>query len=573
MKYFNYIILFTFLVLLGGCNHFLEPEKDGSLDEKDIWSETRRTFGFLNDAYNNLPSHYNRISGAMLASASDEAIHTDAISNIKGFNNGTWGPYFLVENVWNNNYEGIRKVNKFLENVGSLKIPEDHSTTEGSGEDLIQTRDRMIGEAYFLRAYFHFELMKRYGDVPYLRNTLTPDEAKEVTRDSYDLCMQYLLDDCDSALVRLPDEYHDRAGSISGFNKRKDLGRATVGAVNALKSRALLYWASPLNNPNGDRSRYLAAAKASREVIDGRMYRTMPYRPGTGVTDMSVVSTFFVQYHRELIFSTRYYDNVSIERDNAPLTMGGRGLTSPTQNLADMFGMANGMSIDEPGSGYDPENPYLNRDPRFYMTFAHNGMEFTVNDKTDTIRTHLGGKDAAGTYKTATKTGYYLNKFLSPEAVWDGRSNSVMRTSVLFRYPEVLLNYAEALNEAYDTPQDSVYIVLDEIRSRAGLSPFRITRGQDKETMRKIIQNERAVELAFEEHRFFDVRRWRLLDDPVEKDKYTNIYGMKIMRDGDSYSYEKELVEKRVFEEKMYRYPIPQSELLKAPNIQQNSGW
>jgi hypothetical protein len=576
MKIFNYFFGAVLLLSLAGCDDFLDPAKDGKLEDKDVWeTQTRYSFGILNNAYTNLPGGYNRISGAMLAAASDEACHSDLASDIKGFNNDTWGPYFLIENVWENHYKGIHKVNDFFENIDRVPIPK--QSLDGSSEELIRTRERMKGEAHFLRALFYFELLKRYGGVPLITRTLTPNEAKAVTRQSYDSCMVQIIKDCDSATVRLPERYI-ASGATVGFNEARNLGRVTKIAAMALKSKALLYWASPLNNPTNDKYRYKAAADAAQAVIQSKIPTVLDFYKDQdeSYTDLYVVSQYFPQYNKEIIFSTSYSANTSIEQQNALITTGGKGLTNPTQNLANAFGMKNGKPIGDPTSGYDKTNPYADRDPRFYMTIAHNAADYSLNGKTTKVETFTGGKDAAGTNKTATRTGYYLKKFLSKKAVWDGSSNNVTRTWIYMRYPEVLLNYAEAMNEYSDTPGDSVYIAIELIRKRYrfyGLSPYTIPRGKTKEEMRELIRNERQVELAFEEHRFFDVRRWRLLDDPVQKNNYLNIKGVRITKNGDTFTYEEYPVETRFFLEKMYRYPVPQTERLKAPGIDPNPGW
>lgn len=573
-KYITIGLLFSFL--FAGCDSFLDPEKDGKLGEKDIWNETRRAFGFLNDAYNNLPTGYNRIDGAMLASACDEAVHSDVTSDIKGFNNGTWDSYFPVENVWKNNYEGIRIANRFLEKIDELKMPI-KPTTSGTDDQLIRTRERMKGEAHFLRAYFYFELIKRYGGVPLFTKSLSTEEAQLVKRASFDECIKQIVADCDTAVNRLPEQYKGSSETV-GFDDKKELGRPTTGSAYGLKSRALLYWASALNNPNQDATRYKASADAAQQTIKSAIkYKLMNFEEGESFTDIYAVSPNFAQYHREIIFSTKYNTTVDVERRNTPLSMGGQGLTGPTQNLAEAFGMADGKAIDKQSAAYR-NNPYADRDPRFYMTFAYDGKDFTMNDKTQPIETFEGGKDAVGTYKTATKTGYYLQKLMSKQAVWDGRTNNITRTWVLMRYAEVLLNYAEAMNEYLPTPSaapnDSIYKVVELVRKRAGLSPYKLQTGLSKEEMRKIIRNERRVELAFEEHRFFDIRRWRLLDDPTEKANYLKIEGIHITKDAnDTRTFENYTVENRVFDERMYLYPIPKTEILKAPGITQNPGW
>lgn len=569
MKINKYTIISLLCSLfLSGCDSFLDPAKDGKLDEDAIWKDTRRSFGFLNNAYNFLPTGYNRIGDAMLASGCDEAVHSDVSSSIRGFNDGTWGPYSLVEDVWSKNYDGIRIVNHWLEKADDIVMPT-KPTISGTDVELLRTRERMKGEARFLRAYFYFELVKRYGGVPLMTRRLTMDEAKEVVRASFDDCMEQIVADCDSAVNRLPQKYDGTKGE-EGFSDATQLGRATVGAAHALKSRALLYWASPLNNPGNDQTRYQKAAAAALEALGTKAkYQLKPFGKEESFTDLYAVSSNFKQYHNEIVFSIKYTAGNEFERNNALLTMGGRGLTGPTQNLVDAFGRADGRPMTEA----DKKQPYQGRDPRFAMTIVHNNRKVKMNGRTETVETFEGGKDAVGSYKTATRTGYYLNKLMSDEVVWDGSSNQVTRTWVLIRTAELFLNYAEAQNEFLSSPDESVYEKVEAIRQRAGLNPYALERGMTKEEMRKVIRNERQVELAFEEHRFFDIRRWRLFDDPQEREKLLNIQGIRIRPTEEGEEYETYTVERRVFEEKMYRYPIARNELLKAPGLKQNEGW
>lgn len=581
MKIFSKILLFSLSLSFIACDNMLEPQLDGSLNEDGIWQNNVRAFGFLNNAYNNLPNGYNRISGAMLDAATDDAVCPDPTSTILNFNDGSWGPYNMVENVWNKNYEGIRKVNTFLEKIDSVPIPRT-SNSLGSDETIIRTRERMKGEAHFLRAYFYFELVKRYGGVPLTDKVLTPEEAISISRSSVDECFQFILDDCDSAAARLPRKY-GTSPVIVGYNDAKELGRSTSGAALALKSRAILYWASPLFNKSANADRWKEAADAAKLVLDytlnpdgtgGNMYALNRFTSTINMTELFTTSSVLEQYHKEIIFSTRYLDNSSVEQANAPISFGADGMTNPTQNLVDAFPMKNGKSIDDPTSGYDPKNPYANRDPRLLMTILTNGASFSVNDKSGVVETFDGGADGPGAFRNSSRTGYYLNKFILSYPVWDGRTVNATRTWILFRMAEIYLNYAEARNEAYG-PDAEVYASLKELRKRAGFRPTDIQAGLSQDEMRKVIQNERRIELAFEEHRFFDVRRWRLYDDPAEKERMTSIRGMKIIRneDGTLQYNPANLVRQYDFSEKMYLYPISASELMKNKNLSQNPGW
>tara|TARA_R110001592_G_scaffold361272_1_gene671565 strand:- start:11804 stop:13489 length:1686 start_codon:yes stop_codon:yes gene_type:complete len=560
----------------------LDPELDGTLSEYAVWANNNLAFGFLNNAYNNLPDGYNRISNAMLAAATDDAVCPDPLSNINGFNDGTWSSFKVIDNVWSKNYDGIRKVNTFLEKVDSVPLPK-KSNALGTDESILNTRSRMKGEARFLRAYFYLELVKRYGGVPLTETVLTPDEAVNLSRSSSDACFDFIIAECNSAAQLLPRKYGG-SPSVLGYNEAKDMGRATSGAALALKSRALLYWASPLFNKTNDISRWEKAAEAAKDVMDysvnengsgSKVYSLQRFSANLTLSTLFSTNAVLPQYHDELIFSTDYNNNTTLERQNAPISFGAKGLTNPTQNLVESYPMSNGKVITDPTSGYNPNAPFENRDPRLSMTVLANGTNFEVNDKTGILETFDGGSDGSGAYPNTTQTGYYLQKYIMPFAVWEGRSVSVTRTWVLIRLAEIYLNFAEARNEATG-PDADVYFALRSLRFRAGFKPVYVQPGMTQDEMRQFIQNERRLELAFEEHRFFDVRRWKLFDNPSERENLLTIRGVKITKDASSgnLTYDtNKLVEKRIFSDRMYLYPISESELNKSNVLEQNPGW
>ncbi len=579
MKKIKIIILSGLIILLmPACENYLDPAKDGSLAEEDVWVNTRRSFGILNNAYNNLLGDYHRISEAMLAAGCDEAVHADPASAIKGFNDGTWSKYNLVENVWDNYYEGIRKTNVFLENTANIVLPKDTSEL-GVDITVVRSIDRMIGEAKFLRAYFHFELVKRYGGIPILDKTLSREEAPLVERQSIDSCFRFIFNDCDSAIARLPNAY---TGTLPGFDDAKDLGRTTTWAAKALKARAQLYYASPLFNPENEKSRWQDAYLTAEDILKNGPFSLWNLNASGNMTNLFVVNSSMGLYHREIIFSTSYTSNVTNEKLNTPISYGGRGLTCPTQNLVDAFGMRNGRYITASNSGYDPEDPFTNRDPRLEMTVLKNGDSLNINDRPSRIETFTGGKDAPESDPNASKTGYYLAKLVqqgasssTPVAVWDGQTINTTKTKILFCLPEIIYIFAEGYNEFHNSPSNDVYIYLENIMKRAGLSlPGGAMPNLNQADMREFIRNERRVELAFEEHRFFDIRRWRLMDDPNEREKYTNIEGMRITKNAaGEFTYEIVPVQKRIWEDRMYFYPIPQSEIIRSKKLTQNEGW
>jgi hypothetical protein len=412
----------------------------------------------------------------------------------------------------------------------------------------------MKGEAFFLRAYYHFELAKRWGNIPLVDTVLTNESALKLAQADFTEAVRFIVTDCDSAMLYLQNPLTE---TISNENK----GRATVVSAIALKSRALLYLASPWNNPDNDRLLWKEAADVSLDLItatgSGSKVGLDPSTLTAGMTNLLYIST---PYSKEVLFATGYDNRNDIETYNLPISFSGRGFTNPTQDLIDSFDMLKGKV-------YDPANPYTNRDRRFNLYFYFNAQK-PLATKMDTVYTYVGGKDGIGRSATATQTGYYMRKFtdFSLDITKDNKSR---RAWIHFRFAEILLNYCEAMNEYLDAPDNSIYTQLNKLRNRAGVNTY--TPGSmTKEQMREAIRKERRVELAFEEHRFWDVRRWK------EGNQYFNrpVHGMEITRNNNgTYSYNVVAVENRVYNSRMDWYPIPYKELLKNPNLKQNPAW
>ncbi|MDA9555561.1 RagB/SusD family nutrient uptake outer membrane protein [Pelobium sp.] len=531
---------------------------DGSITGPQVWDNNDYARGVLNNAYFTVAEGFSLDgNGAMLASACDEAVNSNQGSSINILNNGTWSAVRTFDDVYNEMYAGIRKVNLFLENAQKSGIvPIDNLTKM---EDI----ERMRGEAFFLRAYFHFELLKRYGAIPLVTKVLATTDDLNLPRNTYDECVNQISLDCDSAIARLPEWTGDNGTKSPRLWWRSgSKGRATQTAAMALKSRMLLYAASPLNNPGGDLTKWQKAADAAKRIIDLNDHSLL-----TSYTNVFNYSA--AAYNNEVIFATQPSNRNDLEINQAPISYnGGTGRTNPTQDLVDAFGMANGKAILDPTSGYDPNNPYNARDPRLKFTINYNGLLF----KGIPVETFVGGKDGLNNNANATKTGYYMRKFLSESATWNVVSPTNQRRPwVVFRYAEVLLNYAEALNEAQG-PVADVYKYLNAVRQRTGvaLPALLASSGLTKDQMRALIQNERRVELCFEGHRFFDVRRWKLGETLFNKP----VNGMRItVNPNSTLNYTKFQVENRVFTAKNYLFPFSQSDLSRQPALVQNTGW
>jgi len=541
-----------FYILATGA-FFLNACKSGGLEETplNLWTEdyvfdTKDSLGdfakgYLTEIYTNLPAGFNRISSNILDAASDDAISSQNAAAIGRFTNGQITAFNNPDDAWAINYSGIRRANKFLTNVG--KVPFKAS--------MLQEKNYWISEAKFLRAYFYFELFKRYGGVPLIGDkVLGLNDDLNIPRNSAKEVTDYILAQLEEVIST------GRPDPIADGN----LGRATRGAAMALKARLLLYLASPLYNSSaynpGD-SNWQKAADAAKAVMNLNVFSL----------HSSFSTLFTTRKTAEVIFAYQRANTNDVENNNGPVGYAGpvtaNGYTSPTQELVDAFEMKDGKPYTT-SPQYNAANPYLNRDPRFYLTVFHNGFKWLNRN----VETFEGGKDKPGGIATQTKTGYYMRKFMG-----DFTSSSVYSSQThnfpLFRYAEVLLNFAEARNE-YSGPDAEVYKAIEDIRKRAGLSPFTLDAGLTREQMREVIRHERRVEMAFEEQRFWDIRRWKIAEHVLNG----TLHGMKITNNGGTLTYERSDASKVSFDvSKMYSYPIPYDEIIKNSKLTQNQGW
>lgn len=556
MKY-KFWLFFTGMVTIisASCKKdFLDRQISTELTKDEVFSSYARTRDFLIGTYAYLPDGFNRLDNAMLDAATDDAEFTWEGSAIQRYNNGSWNPYINPDDNWNTTYTAIRRTNLYLEQSGNVdlnmyKLNPD-ATAQQTYRNMTADLQRWRYENRFLRAYFYFDLVTRYGGVPLITKTLGLSDSLNLSRNSYDECVQFIVSECDSAAANLGATVTDN-----------DLGRATKGAALALKSRMLLYYASDLNNKGHVKERWIAAAKAAKEVIDLNVYQLEGNYRGLFRSTTS----------KEIIFAHRYAAGNGFERANYPIGYdGGSSGTTPTQNLVDAYEMSDGSAFNWNNPDH-AQHPYDNRDPRLAMTVILNNSQW----KGRAVEAFTGGRDGAGVDR-ATKTGYYLKKYVDENLDLLLNKTSV-HTWILFRLGEIYLNYAEAMNEAYGPDQDpqgfglTAIQAVNKVRDRATVKMPLLQTGQwNTATLRTKIRNERRVELAFEEHRYWDVRRWELgvtlFNSPV--------YGVKITRtNATTFKYERMEVEGRVFQPKMYWYPVPQTEKMKSPALTQTPGW
>jgi starch-binding outer membrane protein, SusD/RagB family len=548
-----FLITILMIPMFWSCEFLNYTESDQySVDQ--IFEYMSRAKWVLNHTYSYLPTDFNSIDGAMRSSASDDAVHVWDISAIQKFNDGSWSPTSTVDAQWGHYYSGIRSANLFLKEGDGLTFP-DIKWNIGY-EDAMQQYVIYSYEARFLRAFYHFELAKRYGRVPLITNVLTLEEVNNVSPSSFDELVNFIVAECDAIIPHLRVSYSGFVGN--------ETGRATRGAAMALKARTLLYAASPLHNSNNEISRWVAAASAAKDLIDqlATTYTPLP----------AYTATFNNLSSKELIFERRVANSRTFEEANTAIGfIGGNTGTCPTQNLVDAYEMKiTGLGINEPGSGYDPDNPYAGRDPRFAMTILHNGSTW----KSLPVEVWNGGQNGPPK-NNATKTGYYLRKYMVESiSLNPANPSTALHVWVIFRYSEVLLNYAEAMNEAYGpdglgpgslsmTAREAVNIV----RARTGVAMPAFADGMSQTEFRTKLRNERRIELAFEDHRFWDLRRWKIGNTT------TIIRGVDITNNQGIMNYTPKVVETRVWNDKMNLYPIPQNELFINKKLVQNQGW
>lgn len=484
---------------------------------------------------------------AMWSSVTDESIYTN--------NDGSWvlqqgqlapDNLGIAGTLWARSYRSIRECNYALSLVNNLPLSAAHKT-------------RLIGELEFIRAFRYQDLIRNYGGVVLMGDKVTDlnsnlQDPSLFKRASLTDCFNYVTAQLDDAASKLP----------LNNDATWALGRATKGAALALKSRLLLYAASPLYNAGT----WPAAAAAAKAVMDLGKY---------SLDQNGYAQLFLTPSSNEIIFERLYYPNTAphtrLELANGPNGYDGWGGNTPLQNLVDDYEMSNGKAITDPTSGYDPQNPYVNRDPRFYATILYNGAPY----RGSTVQVYLpGGKDSnqGPSNWNSSLTGYYLRKFMNDAYPIDNPwSTAGAQPWIYFRYAEILLNYAEAQNEAAG-PDASVYAAINAIRARASVNMPALPAGLSQDQMRAAIREERRIELAFEEHRFYDVRRWKI----AEQTENVPAYGISVTVNAanpSGYTYtQKVALTGRSFQQQHYWLPIPLSEI-QASNGQlaQNPGY
>lgn len=558
MKKYKNLLLALFVALASGCSDMLNIKPTSFISDEAIWEDKVLIDKFVANTYGSMLCGFNRCTAGFgqnwsmswagnmdsatddFASVSDSPIYTqlnkDAI---------TAQSCPFVSEIWIQEYLVIRKCNTIIERVA------------GVDDKVLTAKEklRIDAEARFLRAFCYFDLGRTFGKAPLILKAQNLEEDLLVAPSSFAEIVEFVKDECDLYADNLPLTYPE-----------EEAGHATKGAFLALKSRALLYLASPLDSED-DARKWDDAAVAAQAVMDLHVYEL--YKVGeTPYRSMEFDKT---AANKEVIFERRFSfpeapHNIhmmwSLDAEDAGSWNG----LYPTQNLVDAYETIDGKLIDDPtNTMYDAQDPYSNRDARFYQSIIYNGSTwetYLMSMVTNTVDPSKNGSCKPRLGKA--RCGYGPKKFieeLDPSTnIYGGYAQS--NNWPYFRYAEVLLNYAEAKNESLSVPDESVYNAVNEVRARSNQP--NLPTGLSKEEMRKRIKNERRVELLLEEHRFYDLRRWKdgnVLAEPI--------MGMNIYNNNITLKYEISKVEDRVFTGEHYYLPIPLSEQEKNPLLKE----
>ena len=602
MKTKNIILYLTALLTLSSCQDMFAPADENNRQEDAMYEESKYAAGLLMYGYSRLPY----ATSTQTDVATDDAVTNNTNSNFLNMATGTWAADNDPMSQWNSCKDGIQYVNKFLTIVDKVKW----APSAASKQQMFI--DRQKGEAYGLRALFYYYLLQAHGGyadddqlygVPLLTEPEDGSSDFNQPRALFSDCVKQCFADCDSAMKYLPTDYVDL--SVDEIPaKYKELGAESTGynlvfgsrskglmsgkIAEAIKAQVALLAASPaFRDQSGVTS--AEAAELCANVLkridglngfdkDGSIWYKNHSKLDPSASEMP-----------EILWRADRSKDANQERENFPPTLYGNGRVNPSQNLVDAFPMRSGRPITDPKSGYDPKNPYANRDPRLSDDILYNGVTFRntliitgtyPNDKDESL-------DNINYGNTSTRTGYYMKKLLN-EKVSPLQSSLVEQYHIYprIRYTEMFLAYAEAANDAWGPKADptgvgfTAYDVIKAIRQRAGLGKdeigFDLPEGDayleecaaDQAKMTGLIRNERRIELCFENKRFWDLRRWKM---PLNE----TVKGIMIDRnDEGELSYKVIDVEERKYDSSYQWYgPIPKSEVLKWSNLKQNKGW
>jgi hypothetical protein len=595
-KYILYAGVSASLLSLMSCDKDLDNIKKDVLTDATQWASEANADIAINDVYDQLPNIYDRPENFDHFTDDNDPDHYYSSWRWKqGVIDPASTTYFLCfctpsvgiadidRHNWPGLYQAIRKCNNTMHHLNLNK--QNFSAA---------WYNKRMDELRFHRAFHYSILLQNWGGVPLVTTAQTREDSAALflKRSTFAETLDFIVKSLDTIL--------NNGYLAVKYNKgNPDAGRATLGAALMLKAYMQLVAASPLHNAttypggpdpnkfvifgNEDNTRWATAAASFKKFMDDWGGTGKPYDLSPNDSTIWYESN---EYNSEVIFDRQSVANVagkgsSLEYYGGVVYPLGAYATwgnyNPTQELVDQFFMANGKPITDPTSGYDPQNPYANRESRFYKWIVYDGAPYKMDwmSAVDTVYTRLGvgsKNEIDRGLGDVSNTGYFFKKKLNPPtrpAQYGSGANYIY-----FRYTEVLLGYAEAQNEAAG-PDQSVYDAINKVRARVGLPG--LPAGLSKSEMRDAIRHERRVELCFENKRFFDIKRWRIGEDVMTKD----LHGMEIEKINGVLHYKviglsdppSTTVHPHSFVPKVYMQPIPITTLNQNPNLIQNPGY
>ena len=595
-KITHYTLLFLAASLLfgTGCKKYLSQVPDDRITIEQVFQKKGPSEQYLANVYNYIDDEAEQENVNPWLGNADEVDITWSKYTIYNLNIGNISAGNAIFDRWQYYYQGIRSATYFMNHIdGNAEI------LALNGQQLI---DQYKAEARFLRAYYYFLLMRQYGPVVLVGETEIPADATadamQLPRSPYDDCVNYVSSELDKAAAVLP-----LVPTNNGQESDVEYGRATKGMALSVKARLLLYAASPLYNGNTDfsgfksqdgkqminqaydQTKWKKAADAAKAVIDLNLYSL--YKDPSGDPLKSYNGIFFVAWNSEQIFVRKDNTLPGFDVNAMPRQAGGWNGIGVTQQQVDAYFMSDGRQIHESPlysetgfadvNGVQVSNMYMNREPRFYASVTYNNSVFEGGKMSAPapISFFASGPNGKNGQPTDwTKTGYLVRKNVGTQtnAGSGGTGAQQVRPECLFRLAEVYLNYAEALNE-YDPGNADILKYVNLIRDRAGIPEYGTAANDvpppvSQADARTRIWQERRVELAFEEHRWFDIRRWKIAPQVMG-----NMYGMDINKDDNSF-YTRVIASNHLFRAPAsYWFPISQYDMDRSKLIVQNPGW
>ena len=584
------------MVSLTSCDDAFDPAVENHKDMSQLKDMPAWATGLLGHAYISNPLGSGANDWTWTEVATDDAVSNDVNNSYRRMAAGTWRADNNPVDRWQYLRASWQYINQCLEVFPTVDWAADKVASE-------LYKMRFMGDAYGMRALYMYHLLMTHAGwtadgqllgIPILTESENINSEFNKPRNTFQECMEQLNADVDKAIELLPENYGDLGSDADVPAKYRSLGasvdvynrvfgvhaanRMSARVAKAVRAQAALLAASPAYNA-GSGIKWDQAANLMAQVLkDGLGSSPIANLDKTGnvwYTDQNGLKNLTAGSNRaEFLWRSNKSEDANIEKDQFPPTLFGNGRVNPSQNLVDAFPMANGLPITDPNSGYDPQNPYANRDPRLELYIIHNGSKF----KGATITTAVDGTDNNAMNKfdgRSTRTGYYLKKFLVEDVNADPTSTTNgYHVKPWIRYTEIFLDYAEAANEAWGPKNGgnngfSADDVIKAIRQRAGVGgnddPYLEKCAASQDLMRELIRNERRLELCFEGFRFWDLRRWK-----VDLNKLNEtVKGMRV----ENNHYQVVDVESRNYADYMYYGPIPYSETLKFNALIQNNGW